>query len=168
MAMRAHRTTVLLFGLVLVSVLFAACRDYRVQEVAPLPTRIEVEGPTGLTAVVADMQKRPLEQKELPALHRAGFRWDYTVRVTNTGSSGVRLEQVDNRLRSLTGVTATETSTLPSRVEAGGTTPISVRAALSSTDPMQRGELQGVQELTFRGRDDAGQPVRLVVRVPLA
>lgn len=164
--MRTRGGMLLLFGL-MIAWLVPACRDYRMQEVAPLPPRVEVEGPEFLRVAVVDMAKRPLAASELPVFHRAGFRWDYAVRFTNTGATGVRLEELENRLRSLTGVTATETISLPSRVEPGGTTPITVRAVLSSSDQRQRGDVQGVQELTFRGRDDNGQPVRVVVRVPL-
>jgi hypothetical protein len=166
--MGVHRGIVLLLAIVLAGLFAPGCRDYRVQEVAPLPTRVEVEGPEQLRAVVTDMKKRPLAGSELAQFHRAGVRWDYTVRFTSTAQSGVLLEQVENRLKSLTGATALQTVQLPpSRVEPGGTTPITVHAELSSSNPSQRGELQGVQELTFRGRDDAGQPVRVVVRVPL-
>jgi hypothetical protein len=165
--MGVHRGSVLLATIVLVGLVMPACRDYRVQEVAPLPARVEVEGPQELRAVVTDMKKRPLAASELAQFNSAGYRWDYTVRFTSTAPSGVRLEQVENRVKSLTGTTTLESTQLPSRVESGGTTPITVHAVLSSSNPGQRGALQGVQELTFRGRDDGGQPVQVVVRVPL-
>jgi hypothetical protein len=165
--MGAHRGIVLLAVIALAGPFVPGCRDYRVQEVAPLPTRVEVEGPEQLRAVVTDMNKRPLTASELAQFQTAGFRWDYTVRFTSTAPSGVRLEQVENKLTNLTGVARTDTVTLPSRVEPGGTTPIKIQAMLATSNPAQRGELQGVQELTFLGKDDAGAPVRVVVRVPL-
>jgi hypothetical protein len=166
--MRAQRTSLIVFVLVLTG-LVPACRDYRVQEVAPLPPRVEVEGPDYLRVQVVDMAKQPLAASELPSLQRAGARWEYKVQLTNTGSTGVRLDEVQDRLRSLTGVATTNTTKLPpSRVEPGGTTPIAVRATLSSSDLQQKAELQGVQELTFRGQDDGGKPVQVIVRVPLS
>lgn len=161
--MRADR--VLMLAMVLPALLVGGCRDYRVEEVAPLPARVEVQGP--LQAQVVDLAKQPLPVSALPQLQRAGVRWDYTLQLTDTSGTGVRLEQLENVVQSRTGVTARETTTLPSRVEPRGTTPIRVRATLSTSDPAQPGNLQGVQTLTFRGQDDQGRPVEVVVRVPL-
>jgi hypothetical protein len=156
-------------GLAVATLLLGGCRDYRVQEVAPLPPRVEVEGPDYLRVQVVDMAKQPLAASELPTLQRAGVRWEYKVQFTNSGSTGVRLDEVQDRLRSLTGVATTSATKLPpSRVEPGGTTPITVRATLSSSDVQQKAELQGIQELTFKGQDDGGKPVQVVVRVPLS
>ncbi len=167
--MRAQRGALVVLVLVLASLLVGGCRDYREQEVAPLPPRVEVEGPEYLRVQVADMAKQPMAASELPAMQRAGVRWEYTVQFTNSGSTGVRLDEVQDQVRSLTGVATTNTTKLPpSRVEPGGTTPITVRAALSSSDLQQKADLQGVQELTFQGKDDGGNPVRVVVRVPLS
>jgi hypothetical protein len=155
-----------LLGAALLTVL-PACRDYRAEEVMPLPPQVEARAPGHLKVQVENTAKRPLGASELPQFQRAGFRWDYTVRFMETGGVGVRLERLENQVRSATGVTATETITLPSRVEPNGSTPISVRAVLSTSDPAQRGNLTGLQTLTFRGQDDRGQPVEVVVRVPL-
>jgi hypothetical protein len=149
------------------SLFLGACRDYRVEELAPLPPRVEVRGPEHLRVEVTDMAKRPVAASELPQFQRAGFRWDYTVRFAETGDVGVRLERLENQLRSQTGVTSTESTTLPSRVEPKGTTPINVRAVLTTSDTRQPGDLRGIQTLTFRGQDDRNQPVEVVVRVPL-
>ncbi|MFB3819706.1 MAG: hypothetical protein ACE147_18775 [Candidatus Methylomirabilales bacterium] len=158
---------ILLAATAAASLFLGACRDYRFEELAPLPPRVEARGPEHLRVEVTDMAKRAVPASELPQFQRAGFRWDYAVRFTETGGVGVRLERLENQLRSQTGVTSTESITLPSRVEPKGSTPITVRAVLTTSDPGQPGNLRGIQTLTFRGRDDRGQPVEVVVRVPL-
>jgi len=165
--MRGTRGRGLWIGLAALGLLLGACRDYRAEELAPLPPRVEVRGPDHLRVEVVNMAKRPLAASELTQFQRAGVRWDYTVRFTDTGGVGVRLEGLENQLRSQTGVTATETISLPSRVEPNGSTPVTVQAALATSDPGQPGNLRGIQTLTFRGRDDRGGPVEVVVRVPL-
>jgi hypothetical protein len=80
---------------------------------------------------------------------------------------GVQLLMVEATVRSLTGITSTTVTRLPSRVEPQGTTPIQIHAVLSSSNPEEPGNVTGVQELTFLGSDDRGDPVRVIVRVPL-
>lgn len=165
--MRRSPGRLLWIGLAAAGLVLGGCRDYRFEEIAPLPPRVEVRGPEHLKVEVTDTTKRAVPASELPQFQRAGFRWDYTVRFTETGGVGVRLERLENQLRSQTGVTSTESVTLPSRVEPKGSTPISVRALLTTSDPGQQGNLRGIQTLTFRGQDDRNQPVEVVVRVPL-
>lgn len=144
----------------------ASC-EYHIREVAKLPLQVEVENPGYLRVAVVNATKRPLAAAELPPFHREGSRWDYTVRFTDTGGVGVRFREVQATVRSLTGIAASRTIPLASRVEPQGTTPISIDAFLSSSNPEEPGNLTGVQELVFLGRDDHGQPVRVIVRVPL-
>lgn len=144
----------------------AGC-EYHVREAAKLPLRVEVENAGRLRVVVVNPAKRPLAPSELPTFQRAGSRWDYTVRFTETGGVGVQFRQVQATVRSLTGITATRTIPLASRVEPGGTTPIFIDATLSTFNPEEPGNLTGVQELVFLGQDDRGAPMRVTVRVPL-
>jgi hypothetical protein len=132
-----------------------------------LPAGIQVESPPHLRAVVVNPTKRPLAPSELPPLTRAGWHWEYTVQFTETGGVGVQFREVQSTVRSLTGVAANRTTPLPSRVEPQGTIPIVVGADLSTSNPENPGNLTGVQELVFLGQDDRGQPVRVLVRVPL-
>jgi len=134
---------------------------------APIPPRLQVRGPVHLTATVAGMTKRPLPPAELTPPQRAGFRWEYQLRIGDSGGLGVRLEALHMTVRSLSGITASQVQTLPSRVEAGGSTPISLQAYLATSSPDEPGDLVGVHELTFLGTDEQGGPVRLEVRVPL-
>lgn len=144
----------------------ASC-EYRAREVAKLPLQVEVETPGHLRVTVIPGTKRALVPAELPPFQRGGSRWEYSVRFTDTAGVGVQFQEVQATVRSLTGVATTRTFPLPSRVEPGGTTPISIDAFLSTSNPEEPGNLTGVQELVFRGRDDRGQPVRVIVRVPL-
>ena len=144
----------------------AGCEPY-VREVAKLPLQVEVENPGHLRVVVVDPTKRPLAPSELAPFQRAGSRWDYTVRFTETGGVGVQFREVQATVRSLAGVTATRTIPLASRVEPQGTTPIFIHATLSTSNPEEPENVTGVEELVFFGQDDRGVPVRVVVRVPL-
>ena len=150
----------------LAAVLAAAC-SYPPLEVATLPVRTEVEGPANLRVVVTDWQKRPLRASEMSPLERAGYRWDYTVQITDTGGMAIQLREVTATVKSLTGFVTTRTFPLESRVEPHGTTPITINARLSTSNPDEPGNLTGVQELTFLGRDDDYKLIQLVVRVPL-
>jgi hypothetical protein len=144
----------------------AGCR-YQAPGVPKLPLRVEVENPGHLQVAVVEATKRPLAPGELAAFQRAGSRWQYSVRFTDTAGVGVQFRQIETTVRSLTGVASSRTIPLVSRVEPRGTTPISIDAFLATSDPAEPGDLTGVQELVFLGRDDRGQPVRVVVRVPL-
>jgi hypothetical protein len=144
----------------------ASC-EYRPPELPKLPVGIQVEGPAHLRVVVGNPTKRPLAPNELPPLTTAGSRWDYTVQFTDTGGVGVQFREVQATVRSLTGVSATRTIPLPSRVEPQGTTPIQIDATLATSYPERPGSLTGVQELVFLAQDDSGRPVRITVRVPL-
>jgi hypothetical protein len=128
---------------------------------------IQVEGPPHLRVALVNPTKRPLAPNELPPLTRGGSRWDYSVQFTDTGGVGMQFREVQATVRSLTGITATRTIPLASRVEPQGTTPIQIEATLATSDPERPGSLTGVQELVFLAQDDSGRPVRITVRVPL-
>jgi hypothetical protein len=144
----------------------AACA-YPPPDVATLPVRTAVEGPPYLRVVVTDWQKRPLAAGEMSPMERAGVRWDYTVQITDTAGKTVQFREVTASVQSLTGYRSTRTFPLESRVEPHGTVPITIHAHLSTSNPEEVGNLTGVQELTFLGRDDEFRLVQLVVRVPL-
>lgn len=137
------------------------------REVAKLPLRVEVEGPPYLRVVVTDWQKRPLAAGEMSSMERAGFRWDYTVQITDTAGQTVQFREVTASVQSLTGYRSTRTFPLESRVDPHGTVPVTIHAHLSTSNPDEPGNLTGVQELTFLGRDEHWKLVELVVRVPL-
>jgi len=146
--------------------LVAGC-SYPPPDVATLPVRTEVEGPPYLRVVVTDWQKRPLTASEMSPMERAGFRWDYLVQITDTGGMTTQFREVTATVRSLTGFRSTRTFPLESRVDPHGTTPITITARLSTGNPDEPGNLTGVEELSFLGRDDDFKLVQLVVRVPL-
>jgi len=148
------------------AVLVASC-SYPLPDVATLPVRTEVEGPAYLRVVVTDWQKRPLTAGEMSPMERAGFRWDYTVQITDTGGMTTQFREVTATVKSLTGFRSTRTFPLESRVDPRGTTPITINARLSTSNPDEPGNLTGVEELTFLGRDDDFKLIQLVVRVPL-
>lgn len=154
-------------GLSVAVLLSALGCEYHVPEVAKLPLQVKVENPGHLRVGVVEARKRALPAAELSPYQRAGSRWDYTVRFTETSGVGVQFREVQATVWSLTGVTATRTIPLASRVEPGGTTPIFIDATLSTSNPEEPGNLTGVEELVFLGRDDQGASVRVVVRVPL-
>lgn len=147
-------------------ILWVGCGRH-LREVATLPIQTEIENPGNLRVVVVSATKRPLTPAEIPQLHRAGSRWEYTVRFTDTVGVGVQFREVRATVRSLTGVTAMRAIPLVSRVEPQGMTPVFISAVLSTSDPGEPGNLTGVQELLFLGQDDRGAPVRVIVRVPL-
>lgn len=157
---------VCLWVVVILGVAGASC-EYRPPELPKLPVGVEVESPPHLRVVVVNVTKRPIAPSELPPLTRAGSRWGYSVQFTDTGGIAVQFREVLATVRSLTGITATRTIPLPSRVEPQGTTPIQIDATLTTSDPERSGSLTGVQELVFFGQDDSGRPVRILVRVPL-
>jgi hypothetical protein len=146
---------------------FQTACSYPPPEVATLPVRTEVEGPPYLRVVVTDWQKRPLTAGEMSPMERAGFRWDYTVQITDTEGKTVQFREVTASVTSLTGFRSTRTIPLQSRVDPHGTVPITINAHLSTSNPDEPGNLTGVQQLTFLGRDDEYRLVQLVVRVPL-
>jgi hypothetical protein len=148
------------------AVLVPGC-SYPPPDVATLPVRTEVEGPPYLRVVVTDWQKRPLTASEMSPMERAGFRWDYVVQITDTGGMTIQLREVTATVKSLTGFRSTRTFPLESRVDPHGTTPITISARLSTGNPDEPGNLTGVEELTFLGRDNEFKLIQLVVRVPL-
>lgn len=139
----------------------------RAPEVAKLPLTIEVENPGHLRVAVVGTTKLPLTAADLRPFERGGSRWDYRVEFTETAGVGVQFMVVEATVRSLTGVTATAVTRLGSRVEPLGTTPIQIHAVLASSNPDEAGNVTGVQTLTFLGVDDRGDPVRVIVRIPL-
>jgi hypothetical protein len=167
--MRAHerRTIPGWLGLAAAVLLAGAGCAYHLPEGPKLPLRVEVENAGHLRVAVVNPTRRALAPQELGPFQRAGSRWDYAVRFTDTAGVGVQFREVQATVRSLTGVAATRTIPLASRVEPEGTTSIAINACLSSSNPEEPGNLTGVQDLVFLGEDDGGAPVRVIVRVPL-
>jgi len=161
-----RRTTVWQLGLLLALLAGTGC-EHRVRDVAKLPLQVEVQNPGHLRVAVIETGKRALTPTELPPFQRAGYRWDHTVRFTESAGVAVQFREAQATVRSLSGVTATRTIPLGSRVEPQGTTPILIDATLSTSNPEEPENLTGVEEVVFLGQDDRGAPVRVVVRVPL-
>ncbi len=132
-----------------------------------VPPRLEVQAPAHLSIAIQGMTKQPMAEKELTPPQKAGFHWEYEVVVSNAGTVGLRLEMLRMTVKSLSGAASSRVQSLPSRVEAGGSTPITVQAFLSTSDLRDPGDLVGTNELTFLGTDDRGQPLQVLVRVPL-
>jgi hypothetical protein len=157
----------LIYTLLVSALLAAAGCAYQPPEGPKLPVGIQVENPGHLAVAVVDTTRRPLTAGELRPLERAGFRWDFQVRLTDTAGVGINLVELQVTVQSLSGVTAQQTIPLRSRVEPQGTTPIAVVGTLTTSKPEEPANLTGVEELVFLGQDDRGAPVRLIVRVPL-
>lgn len=136
-------------------------------EMPKLPIRVEVENPGQLRVVVVPMSKRPMAAGELPPWTQAGVRWEHEVLFTDTVGVGVQFQEVEVTVRSLTGIVTTRKLPLASRVEPHQTTPISIEASLVTSHPSEPGNLSGVEELVFLGRNDRGGQIRVIVRVPL-
>ncbi len=144
---------------------FAGC-VYEVEKPAIIPLRIDVQS-SHLQASLAETRKEPLPPPELSTFERAGYRWFFTVRFTETAGIGVQFREVQATVRSLSGFSATRTFPLVSRVEPNGTTPIQVDARLSTSHPEELGNLTGAEELVFLGMDDRGNPIRANITIPL-
>ena len=157
----------MLLVLLVVGLLGGARCASRPPEPANLPLTIQVENPGHLRVAVVGTIKLPLTAADLRPFEHGGSRWDYRVEFTDTAGVGVQFMLVEATVRSLTGVTATTVTRLASRVEPLGTTPIQIHAVLASSNPDEAGNVTGVQTLTFLGVDDRGDPVRVIVRVPL-
>ena len=136
-------------------------------EMPKLPIRVEVENPGQLRVVVVPMRKRPLAASELPPWAQAGVRWEHEVLFTETVGVGVQFQEVEVTVRSLTGIATTRKVSLASRVEPYQTTPISIEASLVTSHSSEPGNLSGVEELVFFGRNDRGGQIRVIVRLPL-
>jgi len=136
-------------------------------EMPKLPIRVEVENPGQLRVVVVPMSKRPLAAGELPPWAQAGVRWEHEVLFTETVGVGVQFQEVEVTVRSLTGIATTRKIPLASRVEPHQTTSISIEASLVTSHSGEPGNLSGVQELVFLGRNDRGGQIRVIVRLPL-
>ena len=153
-------------GVVFGAMLLAGCVSAPRRE-APVPPRLEVQAPAFLSIAIQGMTKQPMTEKELVPPQKAGFHWECEVVFQNAGAVGIRLEMLRMTVRSLSGTTSSRVQSLPSRVEPGGSTPITVQAFLSTSDLGNPADLVGTHELTFLGTDDRGQPLQVLVRVPL-
>lgn len=154
-------------ALLVVGLLGGAGCASRPPEVAKLPLTIQVENAGSLRVAVVGASKQPIPAAELRPFEHGGFRWDYSVQFTDTAGVGVQFMLVEATVRSLTGITASTVTRLASRVEPLGATPIQIHAVISSSNPDEPGNVTGVQALTFQGVTDRGDPVRVIVRVPL-
>ncbi len=131
------------------------------------PTQVEVEGAKPLIIKVTQMQKRDLRPGELAAPVKAGFLWEYRVRVINPSDVGVSLDRLHLNVQNLWGESWPGDQPLNLRVEGWGEEEVSVQARLATSDPQDQASLTGIETLTFLGRGDDGRPMSFTVRVPL-
>ena len=130
-------------------------------------TEVEVEGASPLIITVADVEKRPLRADELSPPSRAGFFWEYRVRIANPSDIGYRLDHLHLTVQNLWGKSWPGDQPLNFRVKEGGEEEVVVRARLASSSPEDTPGLTGIEALTFLGQRDDGQPIIFTVRVPL-
>ncbi len=130
-------------------------------------TEVEVEGASPLIIKVADIEKRPLRADELSPPSRAGFFWEYRVRIANPSDIGYRLDRLHLTVQNLWGKSWPGDQPLNFRVKEGGEEEVVVRTRLASSSPEDTPGLTGIEALTFLGHRDDGQPISFTVRVPL-
>jgi hypothetical protein len=133
---------------------------------ARLP-EVEVEGASPLIVKVTNMERRPLRTDELPPPSRAGFSWEYRVRIANPSDIGFRLDRLRLTVQNLWGKSWPGDQPLNFRVKEGGQEEVVVQARLASSSPEDTPSLTGIEALTFLGQRDDGQPISFTVRVPL-
>jgi len=153
-------------GIAVSTMPFGGCA-YTPRQESPVPPRLEVQAPAYLSIAIQGVTKQPMTERELTPPQKAGFHWECEVVFQNAGTVGIRLEMLRMTVRSLSGTTSSRVQSLPSRVEPGGSTPISVQAFLSTSDLGNPADLVGTHELVFLGTDDQGRPIRIDVQVPL-
>ena len=128
---------------------------------------VEVEGASPLIVKVTNMERRPLRTDELPPPSRAGFFWEYRVRIANPIDIGFRLDRLRLTVQNLWGKSWPGDQPLNLRVKEGGQEEVVVQARLASSSPEDTPNLTGIETLTFLGQRDDGQPISFTVRVPL-
>lgn len=131
------------------------------------PPQVEVEGAGDLKVSVTDMRKRPLKAEELGPLVKAGYLWEYRVRVSNPTGPGLTLDRLRLNVQNLWGRSWPGDRPLKVTIEPQGTGEAAIEARLSTSDPEDPASLTGIQTLTFLGRTDIGMPVSFTLRVPL-
>lgn len=131
------------------------------------PSDVEIQGADSLKITVTDVWKRPLRPEELQPTDKAGFMWQYKVKITNQGDRGVTLELLRDNVQNLWGQGWREDKPLNLNIQRRAEAEISGEARLGSSDPEALPGLTGVETLTFLGRSDDGDPVTFTVRVPL-
>jgi hypothetical protein len=131
------------------------------------PSDVEIHGADSLKITVTDVWKRPLRSEELQPTDKAGFLWEYKVKIANQGSAGVSLELLRLNVQNLWGHSWREDQPLNLNIKTRAEEEISVVGRLGSSDPEALPGLTGVETLTFLGRSDDGNPVSFTVRVPL-
>ncbi|MFQ5881521.1 MAG: hypothetical protein ACE5I9_03455 [Candidatus Methylomirabilales bacterium] len=131
------------------------------------PTQVEVQGARPLVVKVTDMQKRPLRPDELTPPAKAGFFWEYRVKVANPNDMGVTLDRLRLTVQNLWGESWPRNQPLNLALKDWSEVEISVQAQLASSGPHDQASLTGIETLTFLGRRDDGTPVSFTVRVPL-
>lgn len=128
---------------------------------------VEVENAAPLTVRVTDVWKRPLRSEELKPTDKAGFLWQYKVRIANPSGVGINLDRLRLNVQNLWGSSWPGDQPLNLRIKGGGEEQISVSARLGSSDPEDLASLTGFETLTFLGQRDDGKAISFTVRVPL-
>jgi hypothetical protein len=155
-------------GLVLfVALLSVRCGPSKRVPALVKPSDVEIQGAEPLKITVTDVWKRPLRPEELQPTDKAGFLWEYKVKIANQGNAGVSLELLRLNVENLWGQSWREDHPLNLNVKRRAEEQISVAGRLGSSDPEALPGLTGVETLTFLGRSDDGNPISFTVRVPL-
>ncbi len=131
------------------------------------PPQVEVEGVGELKVSVTDMRKRPLQPEELGPFGRAGYLWEYRVRISNPTGTGIALDRLRLNVQNLWGRSWPGDRPVSLKIEPKGTDEATIQARLSTSDPEDQASLTGIQSLIFLGRTDNGSPVSFTLRVPL-
>lgn len=131
------------------------------------PSDVEVEGAEPLKVTVTDVWKRPLRPEELEPTDKAGYLWEFNVKIANQSNVGVTLELLRLNVQNLWGNGWRKDKPLNLSVRGGAEAEVSVKGRLGSSDPNALPGLTGVETLTLLGRFDDGEPINFTVRVPL-
>lgn len=145
--------------------LVAACTVVKPERV-PIPTALEVSGAGPLQVTLHDMRQRPLRPDEVSSPVLRGSRWDFRLRIANPSSIGVAVARLRQAVIDDTGDRRVEEGPFPLQVAAGGSTEAIFSATIATSRPADD-PVQGIDELTFAGTLEGGNPLSFVVRVPL-
>jgi len=145
-----------------------ACQPRRVYEPLPSPPRatFQVEGAGPLEITLVQIEKRPLTEKELIPGVTQGMRWEYTLRFKTT-SRGVTLSRLTMNLIGHLGTVRSEERPFAFHLDPGDEADATFEAVLSTSLKDRPEPLAGVHRLLLEGKDDAGNELRINIRVPL-
>lgn len=131
------------------------------------PRPFHVAGPPYLQATLASQSKRALNSNELAERTRSGYRWDFEVAVSHTGSTPVTFTKIAMNSRSLAGVGSTREQPMEFRVAPGDRATVHAFGLLSASQADSKVLLKGNLDLILQGQTEAGEFITLTVTIPL-